>query len=210
MKEILSELHDCIDAIEGGNVTKEKLDVTIKKINDLQELLIILRYKCYESERKTTTIDHIESNIHEEERIAKDDFLEFDLRNQDGQESDDPNTSKISKSSFQDPQFVNQIMPSNEEEKQVLRIIKLIQTNRKIIKQESFVKMFLLHEKLMFINELFDGSSESFAKAIRSIDSLNEFEEVLKELAKLSYRFHWDIETETVEEFIFKVCCRFA
>lgn len=69
-------------------------------------------------------------------------------------------------------------------------------------KLDSLIGAFGLNEKLMFINELFDGSSEMFSDAIKSLDSKNGMDEANAMLENLAEEHSWDPEEEAVAEFI--------
>lgn len=75
---------------------------------------------------------------------------------------------------------------------------------------ESLIGSFGLNERLQFINELFDGSSEAFADAIKSLDTLSSTEEALIKASGYAAQYNWDLHSETVEEFILKLKRRYA
>lgn len=75
---------------------------------------------------------------------------------------------------------------------------------------QTLVGSFGLNERLLYINELFDGSSESFSDAIKHLDSRSNLSEAATYIEEIGSKFNWDIESETVEEFIQKLCRRYA
>lgn len=75
---------------------------------------------------------------------------------------------------------------------------------------QTLVGSFGLNERLLYINELFDGSSESFSDAIKHLDSRSNLSESATYIEEIGSKFNWDIESETVEEFIQKLCRRYA
>jgi hypothetical protein len=75
---------------------------------------------------------------------------------------------------------------------------------------ETLVGSFGLNERLQFINELFDGSSEAFSEAIKSIDSQSDEQAALRKASALASQFNWDSSSETVEEFVLKIKRRYA
>jgi hypothetical protein len=75
---------------------------------------------------------------------------------------------------------------------------------------ETLIGSFGLNERLQFINELFDGSSEAFSEAIKSIDSQSDQNAALRKASALARQFNWDSESETVEEFVLKIKRRYA
>jgi len=69
---------------------------------------------------------------------------------------------------------------------------------------------FGLNERLQFINELFDGSSEAFSEAIKTIDEQQNELEALKRTSSFATKYQWDNESDTVEEFVLKIKRRYA
>lgn len=85
-----------------------------------------------------------------------------------------------------------------------------IRDNRSVYPLESLIGAFTLNEKLQFINELFDGSSDDFSNNIKQLDQLATMDAARNMLAELAQTFNWDTESEIVEDFIFKICRRHA
>lgn len=79
-----------------------------------------------------------------------------------------------------------------------------------VTKIASLVGSFGLNERLQFINELFDGSSENFSNAIKILDQQSSSENARTKIAELGASNSWDIESETVVEFMQKVIRRYA
>jgi len=77
-------------------------------------------------------------------------------------------------------------------------------------KLDTLVGAFGLNERLQFINELFDGSSEQFSEAIKEFDKLQNENDAKGCCAKFASQHNWDEESETVDEFIQKICRRYA
>lgn len=74
----------------------------------------------------------------------------------------------------------------------------------------SLIGSFGLNERLQFINELFDGSSEAFSEAIKVLDALSGLDEALVKASGFANQYNWDLESETVEEFVVKIKRRYA
>lgn len=85
-----------------------------------------------------------------------------------------------------------------------------IRDNRSVYPLDSLIGAFTLNEKLQFINELFDGSSDDFSSNIKQLDQLASMDAARNMLAELAQTFNWDTESEIVEDFIFKICRRHA
>ncbi len=79
-----------------------------------------------------------------------------------------------------------------------------------VSKIESLIGSFGLNERLQFINELFDGSSESFSNAIKELDQQMGSEAAKSKVAEFAVENNWDVDSETVEEFMQKIVRRYA
>jgi hypothetical protein len=85
-----------------------------------------------------------------------------------------------------------------------------IRDNRSVFPLESLIGAFTLNEKLQFINELFDGSSDDFSSNIKQLDQLASIDAARNMIAALANTYTWDTESEIVEDFIYKICRRYA
>ncbi|MDP4798097.1 MAG: hypothetical protein NWR50_04470 [Crocinitomicaceae bacterium] len=74
----------------------------------------------------------------------------------------------------------------------------------------TLIGSFGLNERLQYINELFDGSSEAFSEAIKVLDNLSSRDEMLIRASAFANNHNWDLESETVEEFVLKLKRRYA
>ncbi len=77
-------------------------------------------------------------------------------------------------------------------------------------KLDTLIGAFGLNQRLQFINELFDGSSDMFSEAIKSIDSQSNLENAKQRVDQYAKQFEWDPNEETVQEFIAYVNRRYA
>lgn len=92
----------------------------------------------------------------------------------------------------------------------VLQIEQTIRSDRSVFPLETLIGSFSLNEKLQFINELFDGSSDAFSTATKKLDAFENMAQAREQLSEFSSTHNWDLESEIVEDFIFKICRRYA
>ncbi|MEN9988659.1 MAG: hypothetical protein RLZZ585_1698 [Bacteroidota bacterium] len=92
----------------------------------------------------------------------------------------------------------------------ILQIEQTIRSDRSVFPLETLIGSFSLNEKLQFINELFDGSSDAFSTATKKLDVCQHMSEAREQLSDYSSTYNWDLESEIVEDFIFKICRRYA
>ena len=79
-----------------------------------------------------------------------------------------------------------------------------------VTKINSLVGSFGINERLQFINELFDGSSEDFSNAIKVLDTQASSTNARTKLAEIAVSNNWESESDTVLEFMQKVIRRYA
>lgn len=75
---------------------------------------------------------------------------------------------------------------------------------------DSLIGAFGLNERLRFINDLFDGSSEKFSDAIKALDSQNDLNSARLKAAGYAEENNWDPEEEVVAEFMNYLNRRYA
>ncbi len=93
---------------------------------------------------------------------------------------------------------------------------KLLEVNTELSKQfgvtplETLIGSFGLNERLLYINELFGGSSDSFSDAIKALDNKSDLHAVSPLIMDYANNHLWDIDSSTVTEFMQKLCRRYA
>lgn len=92
----------------------------------------------------------------------------------------------------------------------ILQIEQTIRADRSVFPLETLIGSFSLNEKLQFINELFDGSSDAFSSATKKLDACASMSEARTIMTEYSSNYEWDLDSEIVEDFIFKICRRYA
>lgn len=105
----------------------------------------------------------------------------------------------------------NQVSPSDSEAESKLRSIEQsIRINYSIVPLETLVGSFTLNERLQFINELFEGSSDAFSSAVKKLDALDGLDSARTIVGEFASINNWDLESEIVEDFLVKICRRYA
>jgi hypothetical protein len=78
-------------------------------------------------------------------------------------------------------------------------------------KLDTLIGSFGLNERLQFINELFQGSSEAFSEAVKMLDLLSGIDSAREKMAEFAQGNHWDnADPETVSDFVAKIKRRYA
>lgn len=91
-----------------------------------------------------------------------------------------------------------------------VRIADDVMSQFSVVKINSLIGAFGLNDRLRFINELFDGSSEKFGDAIKLLDSFDSLSDASPKIDALAAENNWDPEDDAVEEFIVVLKRRYA
>ncbi|MEY3049827.1 MAG: hypothetical protein RL365_1865 [Bacteroidota bacterium] len=239
MESLSKRLLDEIKGFTTGSGDAKTLDKAIATAHELLEKLYILRYKSYEAGIFKDTPNEIpefdlaglsaeedQSEQIEHAGVAASEQL-FDLANNEvpGEQI----------TTYEDPPEllpINDIVPTAEEELAIaiepviqaeiplepliastpLALEALISISHgKHEKIDKFNGNYSLKEKITFINELFNGSSESFASAVKQIDSHASMAELMPTLNYLSATHAWsNANQEALSKFIEKVVAKYA
>lgn len=150
----------------------------------------------------------------EEEEVIENSFASVDeLEEEDEQEEEAQNVNPepfIEETPNEVPQTNYEPQFSADQPIWMAEMEANIRDNRSIFPLETLAGAFTLNEKLQFINELFDGSSDDFSSSVKQLDQLANMDAARNMLAELSQSFNWDTESEIVEDFLYKICRRHA
>lgn len=69
-------------------------------------------------------------------------------------------------------------------------------------KLDTLVGSFGLNQKMRYINDLFNGSSDLFSDSIKNLDSKSTKEEAEEVISSLSLKYNWDLKSTIVIEFV--------
>ena len=193
---------DLFGSIEEHSITPEPaFEVSFAKSDDedlneepIHEASIPAEDPIHEEE-----IEEEEQEVEDEIQTNEDQIHEEEIEEEIKQEVEDPEAPTA-----WEPQF------SGDQPIWMAEMEANIRDNRSVFPLESLIGAFTLNEKLQFINELFEGSSDDFSSHIKQLDQLASMDAARNMLAELALTFNWDTESEIVEDFIYKICRRHA
>lgn len=148
--------------------------------------------------------EEIEEEASEEETIVENLFEEVEEDQTSEEETLEEVVTEQAAPSSWEPEF------SGDQPIWMAEMEANIRDNRSVFPLESLIGAFTLNEKLQFINELFDGSSDDFSSNVKQLDQLASIDAARNMIAELADTFSWDTESEIVEDFIYKICRRYA
>ena len=193
---------DLFGSIEEHSITPEPaFEVTFAKSDDedldeepIHEASIPAEDPIHEEE-----IEEEEQEVEDEIQTNEDQIHEEEIEEEIKQEVEDPEAPTA-----WEPQF------SGDQPIWMAEMEANIRDNKSVFPLESLIGAFTLNEKLQFINELFEGSSDDFSSHIKQLDQLASMDAARNMLAELALTFNWDTESEIVEDFIYKIYRRHA
>lgn len=143
----------------------------------------------------------IEEDILPEIEIKEEELVEENLDSEEEIKNTANDSAETSKEITED---ASSLFPK------LLKIEKSIAQNYQVMTLETLIGSFTLNERLQFINELFDGSSDLFSSAIKRLDSLDNRDSARSVIAEYAAENNWELDGEVVEDFMLKICSRYA
>lgn len=163
-----------------------------------------------ELEVNAPSIDKVEATQDEVQIEEEDEFIPQEFI-QDEIEEDEPVAEEYSTEPYLKTVDTNESNANKSQLASQITTLSLRATNHVgMMKLETLIGSFGLNERLQYINELFDGSSEGFSEAIKAIDHSVDLQQAIDKIAGFAAQHQWDLESETVEDFIVKVKRRYA
>ena len=143
----------------------------------------------------------IEEDVLPEIEIKEEELVEENLDSEQEIENTANDSAETSKEIAED---ASSLFPK------LMKIEKSIAQNYQVMTLETLIGSFTLNERLQFINELFDGSSDLFSSAIKRLDALDNRDSARSVIAEYAAENNWDLDGEVVEDFMLKICSRYA
>jgi len=143
----------------------------------------------------------IEEDVLPEIEIKEEELVEENLDSEEEIENTANDSAETSKEIAED---ASDLFPK------LMKIEKSIAQNYQVMTLETLIGSFTLNERLQFINELFDGSSDLFSSAIKRLDALDNRDSARSVIAEYAAENNWDLDGEVVEDFMLKICSRYA
>lgn len=226
--ELVNAIASNIDQLESGQLSISQLENHMNDVRELYERTIVLRYKIFENKaevpvshpasasiQQESTQKAVEETIVHEEIIEETPVIDFSLFEDSDEE--EAVEEKVIKTPTHEVEEVKVEAPihtnpsnSNEFNRRFADIASQTAGQFGFSKLDTLTGAFGLNERLQYINELFEGSSDVFSEAIKSLDSMPSLDSAKAKAAQLAKTNNWDLESDTVEEFIQKLCRRYA
>ena len=197
------------------NENKDREIIFEEETNDIAEDSII-RFDLFatpeiESEMKEDEVlPEVEKEI--EQSIEEDDLPEIKIKKEEELVEENLDSVKEIENTANDSAETTKEIAEDASSlfPKLLKIEKSIAQNYQVMTLETLIGSFTLNERLQFINELFDGSSDLFSSAIKRLDALDNRDSARSVIAEYASENNWDLDGEVVEDFMLKICSRYA
>lgn len=232
-KKRIQAIEEFSNRLDRGELSIDELVKLESLTRELYERTVILKYKAFEN--KVKPVDLVENVVQEPVQVeevvetqkviqleeADEPTIDFSIFDSPQNDEVDEKVSEVEEMLFEaemepvkepiiEPE-IEQTQASNVSFWEQLNINNnSLSTQFEGAKLDTLVGAFGLNEKLRFINDLFDGSSESFSEAIKVLDSQSNLDSAKIKSSELAAKHGWDAEEEAVVDFMMMVNRRYA
>lgn len=214
--------------LERGELAIDELEQLTSACSNLYERAVILKYKAFEQKTKGQELESEPDSVPEPDSYTEQDenreevFVEleevvipaeedmpafdFDILGDDEPEHE--------------PSIIEELVsaeaPKEEPVKEEPAAPGNLFTDNSLVsrlaagKITTLVGAFGLNERLRFINNLFDGSSEAFSAAVKELDAQSGGDAAMQRVQLYATQYNWDHEDESVAEFVTYIQRRYA
>lgn len=237
LKTELDELSGFVSKLNAGELTIHELVELEQVARSIHEKTIILKYKAFEqttgkSEQVITEApeelvkdEPVEETIVDEmpaiEFSIFDDEQEKEILDEESDEASviEEEPTPIEQPELKEEPIVEAIVEKSEPElassstsfwEQLNIQDNSLSSQFAGSKLDTLIGAFGLNEKLRYINDLFDGSSELFSDAVKLLDTQSDLNAAKSQIDKMASEHSWDPDEETVVEFMAYVNRRYA
>ena len=221
----LKRIQSIFDKLDNQTLVRQELDELVHLTAELHEKAVILRYKAAE-ERVFGNGDVVKKSEAKKEEEPKTvvlpDIKEIDFSIFEREEPEDKNETevKVEPESKVEPEVQEEAVAEPEVEKMEAkdshdwpkRFEKVLKDHESGLQTPlaSIAGSFGLNERILYINELFDGEAEKFSACVQKLDSISEWSNCVVALTNYANAENWEIDNDTTDEFILHVKRKYA
>ncbi len=221
----LKRIQSIFDKLDNQTLVRQELDELVHLTAELHEKAVILRYKAAE-ERVFGNGDVVKKSEAKKEEEPKTvvlpDIKEIDFSIFEREEPEDKNETevKVEPESKVEPEVQEEAVAEPEVEKVEAkdshdwpkRFEKVLKDHESGLQTPlaAIAGSFGLNERILYINELFDGEAEKFSACVQKLDSISEWSNCVVALTNYANAENWEIDNDTTDEFILHVKRKYA
>lgn len=233
LKDNLNKLSELIRKLEKGELEVQELMMLEDAARNIYERSVILKFKGFEQSSKPSPAAVVEeekvaepeipqpTTVEQEEVKEEEPAFDFGIFDQNEPDQSEEEVEEDPELEIEEHKSVTHSI--REEEDHTIETTpggsfydKLDLEDNSIAarfsggKVDSLIGSFSLNQRLRFINELFDGSSELFSEAVKNLDSKQSLAEAQEQAASYAGEYGWDPTDEVVIEFLSYLNRRYA
>ena len=221
----LKRIQSIFDKLDNQTLVRQELDELVHLTAELHEKAVILRYKAAE-ERVFGNGDVVKKSEAKKEEEPKTvvlpDIKEIDFSIFEREEPEDKNETevKVEPESKVEPEVQEEAVAEPEVEKMeakdshdwTKRFEKVLKDHESGLQTPlaAIAGSFGLNERILYINELFDGEAEKFSACVQKLDSISEWSNCVVALTNYANAENWEFDNDTTDEFILHVKRKYA
>ena len=235
-KSNIEELNALVEKMDNGELSIEELSTLEKITRELHERSIILRYKAFENKVNPEPVVSLEEDLPEVEEVREfepeEQDIDFSIFDEGSIQEDiveeEPSIEENKLEPEEEPvEPIIETPPVIEDEVEaeqegvIKKPVKETPSASSFMdnsiaaqfsggKLDSLIGAFGINQRLGFINNLFDGSSDAFSDALKELDNQDSIDSANMKISSLSATFEWENDDEDVIEFVSYVNRRYA
>jgi hypothetical protein len=199
-KEIITKEIEIEEKIaeESNTIENKEIEIIFEDIEDAKPEDSIIRFDLFDAPEIEIKKEEGSSKLIDEEKLEENKNIEEEIVLEEShfEKKENPKENEISKEA-------SELIPKLE------KLEKTIAQNYQVMPIETLIGSFTLNERLQFINELFDGSSDLFSSSIKRLDTQENMTAARNVIAEFAQENAWDLDGEVVEDFMLKICSRY-
>lgn len=233
-KKCIEAVEALVTKMDQGALTIPELSELEKLTRELHERSIILKYKAFETKVNPSIKKDESEQFSEDEEITFEEpetAIDFSIFEETEEEEIAPDQEEVPfiKQTVVEEKTVTVNVESGDESVEYTKTVSETTTSTgssfweqlnipdnslssqiQGAKIDTLIGAFGLNDKLRYINELFDGSSELFSEAVKLLDNQPDIEAAKLKSAELASQHNWDAEEDSVVDFMVMVNRRYA
>ena len=207
-KQQIGKIEVLITKMEKGELSVSELSDLEELTRNLHEKSIILKYKAFEDKSRENTTEKEPSDTlvdlkePKPEQKIEIDFSKFNEKSSATAQEDIPveQEEQNTEENTDTESFVDKFAAVDNS----------LSSKFEGAKIDTLVGAVGLNQKLRYINDLFEGSSELYGNAIKALDTQSSLEDARVTLDELAVSNDWNPEEQTVIEFMEMLNRRYA
>lgn len=217
----LKRIQDIYEKLDNQTLVQEELNELVKLSSELYEKALILRFKA--AEERVFGTENIKKDVPVEKGEApkveakpKLDQIDFSIFEEKAPEAKPAPKAEIKQEVIEKTETivepVKEVKASKESHDWPKRFEKVLKEHASGLQTPlaSIAGSFGLNERILYINELFDGEAEKFSACVQKLDSISDWTKCVEALTNYANGENWEMDNDTTDEFVLHVKRKYA